>query len=127
MKNRESKFSIKFRHYVMANAKKLRTATYEIKQTPTDSIPFSCVEDHQLDFANAVKWGDKGVLIRVESGTVGASDYIYLKQEPAYIVISFKSGFVILDNETFMEEKKRSPRKSLTWERACIIARNVIG
>ena len=125
MKNRESSFSIKLRHYILANPPKFSGA-YEVKQTTTDSIPFSCVEEHQQDFADAVRWGKKGVLIRVESGTVGASDYIFLRNSPSYFVIKFKSGFVIIDADTFKFEKQRSKRKSLTWERAQQLAYQTI-
>lgn len=123
MKNRESSFGVLFRHWILANPPKL-SGTYEIKQTTTNSIPFSCLEDHQADFSLAIKWSKKGVLIRNESGTVGAPDYSYYNNAPAYIVIYFKEahGFVIIDIETFLEEKKRSQRKSLTWDRSQAIA-----
>jgi hypothetical protein len=125
MKQRESSFGTLFRHYLLANPPKL-SATYELKQTPSDSIPFSCLEDHQIDASMTVKWGKKGYLIRNESGTVGAPDYSYYYNSPAYIVIKYPSGFVVIDIETWTEEKKRSKRKSLTWDRACAIAGRVI-
>ena len=126
MKNRESSFGTLFRHWILANPPKL-SGTYELKQTTTDSIPFSCLEDHQIDASMTVKWGKKGYLIRNESGTVGSPDFSYYKNAPAYIVIKYPLGFVIIDIETFTEEKKRSvKRKSLTWDRACIIAYRVV-
>ena len=121
MKQRESSFGTLFRHWILANPPKL-SGTYELKQTTTDSIPFTCLDDHQADFSLAIKWSKTGVLIRNESGTVGAPDYSYYNNAPAYIVIKYPAGFVIIDIETFLEEKKRSKRKSLTWERAQDIA-----
>lgn len=125
MIKKEAKASIVFRHWIMANPPKL-SGTYEIKQTTTDSISFSCVEDHQIDFSMAIKWGKKGVLIRNESGTVGAPDYSYYRNAPSFIVIKFKSGFVLIDIETFLEEKKRSKRKSLLYLRAKQIAYQIV-
>ena len=123
MIKKEANFSLIFRHWILANPPKL-SGTYELKQTTTNSIPFTCLEDHQADFSLAIKWSKTGVLIRNESGTLGAPDYSYYNNAPAYVVIYFKepNGFVIIDIETFLEEKKRSKRKSLTWERAQLLA-----
>lgn len=122
---KEANFSLIFRHWIMANPPKI-SATYEIKQTSIDSIPFSCLENHQIDASMAVKWSSKGYLIRVESGTVGAPDFSYYYNSPAYIVIKYPKCFCIIDIESFTEEKKRSKRKSLTSERACAISYKVI-
>lgn len=119
---KESSFGILFRHWVFAHAQQLISSTFEIKQTSIDSIPFSCVEDHQVDFSTAIRWGDKGALIRNESGSVGAPDYSFYKNAPAFIVIKYPTFFVLIDIDTFLLEKKRSKRKSLTSERAKEIA-----
>lgn len=125
---KESKASILFRHWVMANAKSLFSCTFEMKQTATDSWPFSGLEAHQEDFSMAIKYGEKGVLIRNESGTIGAPDYSYYHFAPAFIVIYYAVShmFAIIDIETLLLEKKRSKRKSLTSLRAKEIAWKVI-
>lgn len=123
---KESKFGILFRHWIFAHGPELVSASYELKQTTTDSIPFSCLEEHQITASEAIKWGSKGSLIRVESGTIGAPDYIFLRNTPAFIVIKYPNCFTIIDIETFVEEKKRSKRKSLTLERASAIAWKVV-
>ena len=123
---KESKFGTIFRHWVMANAQHLISSTFELKQTTTDSLPFSSVEDHQADFSTAIRWGDKGVLIRNESGTIGAPDYSFYKNAPAFIVVKYPNLFVIIGIDAWVLEKKRSKRKSLTSSRAQEIAWKVV-
>lgn len=121
---KENKFGVLFRHWVMANAPSLMNSTFELKQTATNSISFNCVEEHQVDYSMAIRWGNKGVLTRVESGSVGCPDYIYLKNVSTFIVIKYLKGFVIIDIDTFNLEKGKS--KSLSWPRACEIAWKVV-
>lgn len=64
---------------------------WELKQTQTDSIPFSAVVDHQV------------TALEIVSGMV---------------VIKYPKGVSIIPIDIFIDEKKRSERKSLTWERA---------
>ncbi len=114
MKTREADFGILFRHWIKAHPQ--FTAAYELKQTSKDSIPFSCVEDHQLVYLEAIR-SDKGVLVRVQ-GTNGEPDYIYLRNEPAYIVIKFPKSFHIITPDAFLIAKRKEDRKSLTESRA---------
>ena len=129
-KHREVDFGTKvFKPWVHNNIhlfKKTHGGTFELKQTETDSLPFSHVEDPQIDASLTVKWGEKGYLIRNLTGTVGAPDYSLYYNSPAWIVIKYPNGFVLIDIETFLEEKKRSKRKSLTWQRACEIATKIV-
>lgn len=118
MRKREATFGILFRHWVMANAASLISCTFELKQTTTNSIPFSAIEEHQIEFSQAILHSKKGVLIRNESGTTGAPDYSFYRESPAYIVIRYPDGFVIIDVDTFVLEKKRSLTKSLKYSRA---------
>lgn len=126
IKRNESKFGILLRHWIFANAKKLKTGTFEIKQTQGSSIPFSSVEEHQVDYSLAIKHSEKGAFVRVEAGTVGAPDYIFLKHEPAYIAIRFPDFFCIIDIDRFCMEKIENKRKSLTADRAKAIAFAVV-
>lgn len=114
MKKREADFGITFRHWVRANPH--FSAAYELKQTSKSCIPFSCLEDHQAAYLEAIH-SSKGVLIRVQ-GTNGEPDYIYLRNEPAYVVIKFPTAFHIISITTWLMEKARSSRKSLTAGRA---------
>lgn len=72
---------------------------WELKQTQTDSIPFSAVVNHQV------------TALEIVSGMV---------------VIKYPKGVVIIPIDIFVDEKKRSERKSLTFSRACQIATQVI-
>ena len=96
------------------------TTFIETKQTETDTIPFSCLETKQIAHG-LLTTGSKGVWIRVQ-GLSGEQDYIWAVNSPSYIAIKFKSGFVFIGIETFIMEKERSKRKSLTWERAQAIS-----
>lgn len=116
---RESKASILFRHYIKKN--KMYTCALEMKQTITDSISFSCVTQAQIDWGMAIK-SKEGVMLRVQAVAEGMPDYIYLREEPAYVVIKFPKMMCVIDIETFDIEKKRSQRRSLTSSRASDIA-----
>lgn len=111
----ESKFALQFRHWLKANPR-MMSATFELKQTSTHSLPFSAVEDHQIDYALAIR-GDKGVLIRVQ-GVGGEPDYVYLRGMPSFFVVKYPKFFCVIDPETFVLERKRSKRRSLTGGRA---------
>lgn len=114
---REAKFNTTFNHWLKAKLKhifvfKIPDAGYqnpfdvfsvdkygqfhawELKQTQTDSIPFSAVVDHQV------------TALEIVSGMV---------------VIKYPKGVAIIPIDIFVDEKKRSERKSLTWERAQVL------
>lgn len=118
----ESKFGLLFRHWLKANPR--YSSSFELKQTSTNSIPFRCVEEHQLNYARAIK-SDKGVLIRVQ-GTGGEPDYVYLRNTPSYIVIKYPKCFCLIDPDTFILERGRSKTKSLSCGRAKDIATVVV-
>lgn len=122
MKNTEAKFGILFRHYLKANPQ--ITTAFELKQSSTDSISFSALEEHQSIYLQAIK-SKKGVLVRVQ-GVNGEPDYIYLRNSPACVVVKFPSEFSIIDITTWLAEQKRSKRKSLTVQRAREISINTV-
>ena len=126
MIKRESKASVLFRHWVFANYKNLKTCSFEIKQTEGDSISFSALEEHQVNYSQAIKHGPKGTLTRVESGTIGAPDYIYLKEEPAFIVVKYPHLFAVIDIDKWETEKILNKRKSLTSADARRLALHVV-
>lgn len=112
---RESKASILFRHYIKAN--KMHTCALEMKATATDSIPFSCVKQAQIDWGMAIK-SKAGVMLRVVAVAEGMPDYIWMREEPAYVVIKFPDIMCVIDIEVFANERDTSKRKSLTSKRA---------
>jgi hypothetical protein len=125
MKHQETKSSIIFRHWIKANP--LYTCALEMKDTRgKNNLAFSEVKQAQRDFGMAIK-SDKGVMIRVEPIVEGYPDYIYLRNEPAYVPIKYPKCICIIDIETFILEDKRSKkRRSLTCARAKDIAIKVI-
>lgn len=126
-KHIETDFGTKvFKPWIEKNAHLFYSCTFETKQTETDSIPFSEVKDPQIDASLCVKWSDKGYLIRNTLAATGTPDYSFYRNSPAYVVIKYPSCWVVIDIETFIEEKKRSKRKSLTCDRAKEIAWKVI-
>jgi len=127
IKTIETSFGTKiFKPWVEKNAHLFYSCTFETKQTETDSIAFSEVKDLQIDASMSVKWSDKGYMIRNTMAAEGTPDYSFYRNSPAYIVIKYPKFWVIIDIETFTEEKKRSKRKSLTSDRAKEIAWKVI-
>lgn len=72
---------------------------WELKQTGTESIPFSSVVPHQV------------TALEIVSGMV---------------VIKYPLGVAIIPIDIFIDENKRSKRRSLTWPRAKEIAFLVI-
>jgi hypothetical protein len=114
MIQREAKFGTQLRSWIRANPQ--RTCVFENKQTTSNSIPFNCITDDQIDYLRAVK-SDKGVLVRTLGGN-SEPDYIYLRNEPALIVIKYPGEFSMIDVDTWVLERDRSKRKSLTMVRA---------
>lgn len=112
----ESKFALLFRHWLRSNPQ--YTCAYELKQTSGQSIPFNALEEHQEAYLQAIR-GKKGVLVRVQGGG-GEPDYIYLRDCRACVVVWFSRGreFHVIDIDTWLVEKRKSARKSLTGARA---------
>lgn len=113
-KQKEAVFGVQFRKWLKDNP--MISCSFELKQTATNSIPFSCFKDEQIAFSENIR-SKKGILIRVQ-GMNGEPDYVYLKDAPAFIVIKYPHKFFIISTRTFLLEKKRSKRKSLTAKRA---------
>lgn len=113
----EADFSIRLRHYLKAHPLPV-SCPLEIKDTRgKPSFSYAELKEEQINNALASK-SDRGNLIRISVGTVGAPDYGYYRNSPAYVVIKYPSGFVFIDIETLVIEKISYHRKSLTWERA---------
>lgn len=116
MIKREAKFTELFRHYLKAHP--MYSAAFELKQTIKDYISFNVVKEHQVDALMAAK--TKGILYKIPDDSIGIKpfDMVYLKNSPAYVVIKYPNFFCIIDIETFLLEKQRSKKKSLSSSRA---------
>jgi len=117
MKKSEADFSLVLRHYLKANPLPI-SCPIEVKDTRgKDYLAFSEVKEEQINNAMASK-SSKGNLIRIANGTIGAPDYAWYINSPAPIFIHYPKWMIVIDTETFVLEKNRSKRKSLTLERA---------
>lgn len=117
----EADFGLDFRKWIYDSLPP--TAAFELKSTRgASSFPFRELKDIQAIKALRISTEGKGELIRVERGTIGAPDYIWLNGEPAYVVIEYPQGFVLIDIKTFLEEKNTSKTSSLSYFRAVEIS-----
>ncbi len=125
---REASFTETFRHWLRANPlPRITGAAFELKQTTGKSIPFSAVEEHQMDALSAV-WGNEGLIYKISDESRGYKpfDMVYLRLTAAYIVVKFPGFFCLISASTWGSEKRTSQRKSLTAERAREIAEKVV-
>lgn len=122
-KKKEATFGVWLKGYTEDNPP-IVTTGLELKQTNKNSIPFSVVKPKQIASGVKAKSG-KGVWIRVQGGK-GEQDYIYVVNAQSYIVIKFPKVKCWIDIEEFIKERDTSKRKSLTVERAVMIADHVI-
>lgn len=115
--HKEADFGLKFRKWIEANPMPVTTWLEHKSSRGHDSMLFSEVKDIQIINALKAK-GKKGILVRIEKGTTGAPDYAWFRNCPSYIVISYPKGFVLIDIEVFVEEKRINTRRSLSYSRA---------
>lgn len=110
---KEAKFQTLFRHWLKQNP--LISGAFELKQTGS-ALPFDAVSEHQIHSLLAAK-GKSGILYKAPDDTIGAKpfDMFYLRNAQAWIVVKYPKGFEIIDVDTFLLEKKKSKRKSLTY------------
>jgi len=120
---REQKFNTYFNAWVKNVYKK--TAAFECKQTTTDSLPFSAVQPHQVQ---ALLCASEGVFVWKipDAGYQNPFDCFSLVGVPAFVVVKYPGFFCLISIQTFLEERQKSPRKSLTSARAISIATEVI-
>lgn len=112
---REAKFNTVFNHWLKNVHKK--TGVFELKQTTTESIPFSSVVEHQRQALVNAKWG--GLVFKIpDAGFQNPFDVASWFGVPAYVAIKYPKSCEVISIDVFLEEEKRSLRKSLTWERA---------
>ena len=119
MQKHESKNQVIFNHWLKNVFK--QTGVFELKQTQTDSIPFSAVVPHQIEALLAVREG-RFVWKIPDAGFQNPFDCFSMVNEQAYVVIFYPKAFILIPILVFIQEKQRSKRKSLTYERALEIS-----
>ncbi len=114
-KKKEANAGLKFRAWIEKNPQ--ISGAFELKQC-TDSLPFDAVTEHQI--AALLKTKRDALLYKAPDDSRGLKpyDYFYIRKGCAFVVIKFKRSFECIDIDTFILEKKRSQRKSLTYQRA---------
>ena len=126
-KKEEADFGQVLRDHIYKLKEPIFTTTtwLELKDTDgADSFYFREVSDIQI--AEGLKTKRTGSLVRVTVGTTGTQDYIWRYKDPAYIVIRYPKSWCFIDIDTFVLEKERSKKKSMTEERAKEISIKVI-
>ncbi len=101
----------------------------ELKDTyGKDSMLFKEVSDLQL--IKCLKIKHEGILIRntisSSNGAAGIPDYSWTDKQAVYITIRYPKSWCFIDIDTFVLEKERSKKKSMTEERAREISIKVI-
>ncbi len=115
----EAKCQVRFNHWVKNVFKK--TAAFELKQTQTDSIPFSALAEHQEQALLAVR---EGVFVWKipDAGYQNPFDSFCMTNTQAYVVVFYPQSFELIPINGWILERERSTRKSLTYERAKAIS-----
>lgn len=110
----EATFTTRFRRWAAEN---IGTGAYEIKHT-RGSDTFRCAElkDHQKDALRAAK-GKYGLAFKIpdEGYSYRPFDMFVLRQTPAWVVIAYPKGFVVIDIDKFLTWKE----PSLGYTQAC--------
>lgn len=125
MIKREAHFGTLFRHWLHSQ-KWLGSAAFELKQTTESSIPFSDLQEHQLDALLAAS--GVGILYKAPDDSRGIKpfDFFFLQSAQAYVVIRYPDFFCLISVMKFMNERDGSNRKSLTEFRARQISTVVV-
>ena len=119
MKKREQKLTTKFLEWVSVNFR--HTFAFEVKQTAGNALSFSALKEHQKRALMISKHGFFRFKIP-DAGWENPFDGFCLNQVPSYVVVFYGRNFYLIDIDSWCEEEKRSLKKSLTEERAKIIA-----
>lgn len=119
----EAKFNTTFNHWLKNVYRK--TGAFELKQTKTDSLPFSAVVEHQRQALQNVRHG--AFVFKIpDAGFQNPFDVFCMSEEPAYVVIKYPKFFCMIPIDIFILEESRNPRKSLISSRAKEISTVVV-
>ena len=114
-KKQEADSSLKLREWIEKNPR--TTCSIEMKDTRGKNyLNYSEVGDEQITYAKLIS-SSKGVLIRVQ-GLKGEPDYVWMRNQPAYIAIRYPKSIELITIENFLYEKDKYKKKSITYDRA---------
>lgn len=122
LRKKEASWTTTFLKKWVLEESTLPSGPIEVKNTNTNSIPFNAVSPEQLAdlLACTTKRGHWWKV--ADMGRKNDFDVVFYRNSPAWIIIKYPTGFVVISAETYKLEMERSIRKSLTWERAQEIA-----
>lgn len=120
---KERNFQTTFSHWLKSAHK--HTGVFELKVAKNESLPFSAVAPHQLQALENVRYGTFAWKIP-DCGFQNPFDCFCLTRQPAWVVVKYEKFFCLISIDVFLLEMERSKRKSLTAQRACEIASEVI-
>ena len=111
-----------------AKARLNESFAFEAKICKTPSLAFDAVQDHQVRNLLQVKHGIFNYKISDVGYDQKPFDGFQLHRIPAWIVIFWYSKpgdkrMTIIDIDSFIQEREKSDRKSLTFVRACEIGK----
>lgn len=124
MQKKEAQFNTIFNKWLKANP---MTGAFELKQTPTNSLPYSALAEHQEMALLNSKW--KSLVYKIpDAGYQNPFDCFCLHKVPAFVVIKFSGRrFYLIDIDNFIFYRdNRAKRKSITEEEAKEIATKVV-
>lgn len=119
----ERSFQTTFSHWLKAVHK--QTGAFELKVAKGESLPFSAVAEHQIQALEQARYGTFVFKIP-DLGLQNPFDCFCLNRVPAWVVIKYEKFFCLISIAAFTLEKEKSVRKSLTADRACEIAVEVV-
>jgi hypothetical protein len=106
-KKQEADSSLKLREWIEKNPR--TTCSIEMKDTRGKNyLNYSEVDDRQIAYAKLIS-GPKGVLIRVQ-GIQGEPDYIWMRNQPAYIAIKYPKSTELISIDNFLYEKAKGKK-----------------
>ncbi len=125
---REANFQTLFRHWFKEHQQEFKSGAFELKQTTTDSLPFSACAEHQIFALQAVQQVNAGLLYKAPDDSRGVKpfDFFFLRDAESWVVVRYPKFFCVIDTGYFTDERDWGDRKSLTSERAKQIARYVV-
>lgn len=120
---REANYTPIFEKYLRL---KRLVGAFEIKQTTSDAILFSAVEDHQIEGLLAVQ--QSGFVYKLSDADSRRKpfDVVATSWMTGYVVIKYPKITCVMTVNNFVWERDHSKRKSLTLERAKEISTYIV-
>jgi hypothetical protein len=105
-----------------------KTCAIEAKICKEQSLPFSALKEHQENALFQVKHGVFWHKISDGTGQQTPFDGFFMAREDAFVVIFWHQyrgdkRLTMIPIDNWLQEKRDSDRKSLTYERSCVVGK----